>query len=105
MSTIIDIPYAAAKVVQSGSGSPILSSGHLTIETLHVFENACRHYFSHKGTPADECIGKIIYNFKSAEIQTWVYAEEACLTALDFPAFVVELKKKFLPQTWECSLV
>jgi hypothetical protein len=46
-------------------------------------------------------VGKILYNFESAEIQTWVYAEEDRLAGLDFNAFIVELKKKFLPRTWE----
>jgi hypothetical protein len=50
-------------------------------------------------------VGKILYNFESAEIQTWVYAEEDRLAGLDFNAFIVELKKKFLPRTWERTLV
>jgi hypothetical protein len=105
MSIAINIPYAAAKVVQSGSGGPVLSNGRLTIKTLRVFENTCRRYFSHKGTAAEERVGKILYNFESAEIQTWVYTEEDQLAGLDFNAFIVELKKKFLPRTWEQTLV
>lgn len=54
---------------------------------------------------ANDHVSKRIYNFESSSIQSWVMAEEACLIALQFPTFIVELKKKFLMRTWEDDLV
>ncbi|KAF8226401.1 hypothetical protein L208DRAFT_1302210, partial [Tricholoma matsutake] len=69
------------------------------------FNTACCCYFSVKDIPADERIGKIIYNFESTTIQSWINAEEARLLALAFPDFLIALKKKFLPHSWEDELV
>jgi len=58
-----------------------------------------------KDVDTDDCIGKIIYNFESTSVQSWIMAEEAQLITLPFPDFLVRLKKKFLPQSWEDNLV
>lgn len=58
-----------------------------------------------KDIAADVRIGKIIYNFESTAIQSWINVEEAQLLALTFPVFLIALKKKFLPQSWEDELV
>jgi hypothetical protein len=50
-------------------------------------------------------VGKIIYNFESTAVQSWINAEEARLLDLSFPEFLVALKKKFLPHSWEDELV
>ena len=58
-----------------------------------------------KDIVAANCIGKIIYNFKSSAVQSWIMAEEAHLIALTFPEFLLALKEKFLPHTWEDDLM
>jgi hypothetical protein len=58
-----------------------------------------------KGIDAAECVGKIIYNFESSAVQSWILAEEDRLIALTFPEFLITFKKKFLPRTWEDDLV
>jgi len=106
MTPVINPLYALAEVHQvSLSSAPILSAGHLTVNVMRQFNNACRHYFSMKDVATNNHVGKIIYNFKSTSVQLWIMAEEAQLIALPFPDFLVRLKKKFLPQTWEDDLV
>jgi hypothetical protein len=98
--------YAAAKVKQmSPSSAPLLFAGCLTIKVLRQFDTACRRYFSVKDIAEDDHVGKIIYNFKSMAVQSWINAEEARLVALSFPEFLVLLKKKFLPCSWEDELI
>jgi len=98
--------YAVAEVEQSSpSSAPLLSAGHLTVKVLHLFDTACQHYFSVKDIAANDQVGKIIYNFKSTAIQSWINVEEACLITLSFPDFLVALKRKFLPHSWEDELV
>jgi len=58
-----------------------------------------------KSMVAGECIGKIIYNFKSTAVQSWINTDEAHLIALTFPEFLIALKKKFLPRSWEDKLI
>jgi hypothetical protein len=98
--------YTKAEVIQSSpSHAPILSAGRLTISVLRSFQNGCRRFFSIKGVDAADQVGKIIYNFEGNDIQGWIYAEEARLVELAFADFITELKKKFLPASWEDELV
>ena len=106
MSPTIDPLYAPVEIHQSlPSAEPILSAGCLTITVLCQFDNTCCCYFSLKDISPDDCVSKIIYNFESSAVQSWVATDETCLSALEFPAFLVELKKKFLPRSWEDELV
>lgn len=106
MTPVVDPLYAITEVRQvSPSAAPILSAGHLTVTVVRQFDNACRRYFSVKDVAAADRVGKVIYNFESATIQSWISAQEAQLIALQFPKFLVSLKKKFLPRTWEDDLV
>lgn len=50
-------------------------------------------------------VGKIIYNFKSTSVQSWINTKEAHLLSLMFPKFLTALKKKFLPRSWEDDLM
>lgn len=103
MTPVIDPLYALAEVHQaSPSSAPVLSVGWLTVNIVQQFKNACHHYFSMKDVAADNRISKIIYNFESTSVQSWIMAEEI---ALPFPNFLVRLKKKFLPWTWEDKLI
>jgi len=98
--------YAPAEVKQaSPSSAPLLSVGCLTIKVICQFETVCRCYFSMKSMAAGECIGKIIYNFKSTAVQSWINTDEAHLVALTFPEFLIAFKKKFLPCSWEDELI
>ena len=56
-----------------------------------------------KDIAANNWVGKIIYNFESSAVQSWISADEAHLISLTF--LLVELKKKFLPRSWEDKLV
>jgi hypothetical protein len=106
MTPATDTLYASAEVKQtSPSAAPILLAGRLMIKVLHQFENACRHYFSMKDVTVKDHIGKVIYNFESTAIQSWINTEEAQLLVLSFPEFLIMLKKKFLPRSWEDELV
>jgi len=58
-----------------------------------------------KDIAANDWVTKIIYNFESSAVQSWVSADEAHLISLTFPAFLVELRKKFLLRSWEDDLV
>jgi hypothetical protein len=58
-----------------------------------------------KDIATNDRVGKIIYDFESSAVQSWVSADEARLISLTFPAFLVEVKKKFLPRSWEDELV
>ncbi|KAF8234220.1 hypothetical protein L208DRAFT_1262803, partial [Tricholoma matsutake] len=89
----------------SPSSAPILSAGRLTVNVICQFENACRCYFLMKGVDAADPVGKIIYNFESTTVQSWINPDEVQLISLQFPEFLVMLKKKFLPHTWEDYLV
>jgi hypothetical protein len=57
-----------------------------------------------KDIDAADHVGKIIYNFESSTVQSWILAEEDWLVALTFPKFLITFKKKFLPCTWEDDL-
>jgi hypothetical protein len=58
-----------------------------------------------KDIPEDERVGKIIYNFESTAIQSWVANNKAHLTTILFTAFLVDFKKRFLARSWEEELV
>ncbi|KAF8234327.1 hypothetical protein L208DRAFT_1019852, partial [Tricholoma matsutake] len=85
--------------------APILSPGTLTIPVLCTFETACRHYFVNKEIATADRVGKILYNFESAMVQSWVVADEDHLTTLSFKVFMTEFKLKFLAQSWEDELI
>jgi len=86
MTPVVDPLYALAEVCQvSPSAALILTAGQLTVQVLHQFENACHWYFSMKDVDAVDHVGKIIYNFESSVVQSWIMAEEAQLIALSFP--------------------
>lgn len=106
MAPIIDPLYAPIEVHQAlPLSTPILTTGLLTVLVVRQFDNMCHHYFSMKDVAADDHVGKIIHNFESTAVQSWVIAEEATLLALSFTDFLVAFKKKFLPCTWEDDLV
>jgi hypothetical protein len=101
-----EIPYAPAVVQQqSASHAPVLSAGRVTIAAMRVFENACRRYFQHKAVAENDRVMAVIYNFESSSVQSWVNANHARLTALTFPLFMIEFKKKFLPRNWQDDLI
>ncbi|KAF8225990.1 hypothetical protein L208DRAFT_1304167, partial [Tricholoma matsutake] len=102
----MDNPPYAPTVVKGGKGNhaPILSAGCITIAMVHVFENACRHFFQNKKIPKDERVVAIIYNFESSSVQSWVNTHHDRLL-LTFSAFLLEFKKKFLPENWQDDLV
>jgi hypothetical protein len=77
----------------------------LTVNVIRQFDNACQHYFSVKDVDIAICVTKIIYNFELTTIQSWISAQEAQLIALQFPEFLVALRKRFLPRTWEDDFV
>jgi hypothetical protein len=58
-----------------------------------------------KGIEAADQVRKIIYNFEGSDVQSWIYVEEARLVTLTFTEFIMEIKKKFLPTSWEDKLV
>lgn len=106
MTTHVDPLYVPAEVRQASPSAPlILTTGLLTIPVICQFQNTCNRYFSMKDMAANDCISKIIYNFESAAVQSWVMAEEDTLLVLSFKDFLVAFKKKFLPRTWEDNLV
>ena len=106
MVPLINPLYALAEVQQSSPNTaPILSLGTLTIPVLHTFETACRCYFVNKEIAADDQVGRILYNFKSATVQSWVLMEEDCLAVLSFKVFMTEFKLKFLAHSWEDELI
>lgn len=101
-----EIPYAAAVVQQASvSHAPVLSAGCITIATIRAFKNACCQFFQHRSITEVDCVSSIIYNFEGSGIQSWVNANNAHLSALTFPQFLPEFKKKFLPQNWQDKLV
>ena len=103
MSTPANSP--ATVIQQSNSHAPILSVGRITIPVIRVFENACHRFFQHKSIEDADRVKAILYNFEASNIQSWVSANRVRLLTLDFPAFLLEFKKKFLPRTWQDSLV
>ena len=50
-------------------------------------------------------VGKILYNFESATVQSWVLADEDHLAGLSFKVFMMEFKLKFLACSWEDKLI
>jgi hypothetical protein len=106
MAPIVDPLYALAKVRQSSPNTaPILSPGSLTIPVLRTFETACRRYFVNKEIAPEDQVGKILYNFEAATVQSWVLAEEDHLATLTFKVFMTEFKLKFLARSWEDELI
>jgi hypothetical protein len=106
MAPLVDPLYVPAEVHQhSPNTAPVLSPGRLMIQVLRQFENACRRYFSMKDIAEDERMGKILYNFESAAVQSWVMANEERLTTITFAAFLIKFKKKFLARLWEEELI
>lgn len=94
MAPLVDPLYAPAEVSQvSPSALPILSAGLLTLPIVHQFDNTCHRYFSIKDMDVDDDVTKILYNFKSVAIQSWVMAEEDMLLAMSFNDFLVAFKK------------
>jgi hypothetical protein len=79
--------------------------GSLTIPVLRTFETACHHYFANKEIAAEDQVGKILYNFESATVQSWVLAEKERLSALTFRVFMTKFKLKFLVRSWEDELI
>jgi hypothetical protein len=103
MSTPVNAP--ATVLQQSSSHAPVLSSGRVTIAAIRVFENACRRYFQHKKIEEENRVPSILYNFESSAIQSWINANQERLATMNFVEFLLEFKKKFLPRTWQDTLV
>ena len=93
----------ATVLQQSASHAPIMSVGHITVPVLRVFENACRRYFQHKNIEDADRVKAVLYNFEASNVQAWVNANHARLITLEFPAFLLKFKTKFLPHNWQES--
>jgi hypothetical protein len=106
MAPLVNPLYALAEVRQGSQNmAPILSPGSLMIPVLCTFETTCRHYFMNKEIAANDQVRQILYNFKSAAVQSWVLTEEDHLAMLSFKVFMIEFKLKFLTCSWEDKLI
>ncbi|RDB22348.1 hypothetical protein Hypma_010547 [Hypsizygus marmoreus] len=84
---------------------PILSTGKITYDNFKNFEYMCLRFFSHKGVAPTDCVSRIIYNFKETLVQDWLDADFIKFSALTFPDFISEFKKKWLPRHWLDDIV
>jgi hypothetical protein len=103
---IASMPYAPATVVQTSSSQPpLLSTRAITVAGLRKFDYTCKHFFAHKEIPPGEQVAHIIYSFKSKFMQSWIELDCDFLIGLSFAAFMLEVKRKWLPSDWEDELI
>jgi hypothetical protein len=103
---IASMPYAPATVVQSSSSQPpLLSARTITVAGLQKFDYACKCFFAHKEIPTGEQVAHIIYSFKSEFMQSWIESDCDRLIGLSFAAFMLEVKRKWLPSDWKDELI
>ncbi|RDB23205.1 Transposon Tf2-9 polyprotein [Hypsizygus marmoreus] len=89
----------------SPTHAPILSEGVLTYAVIIRFEQMAKRYFANKPITPENRVARIIYNFESPLIQSWLESDLVRFCTLTFDAFMDELKKKWLPRDWEDAIV
>jgi len=82
---------------------PVLTSGEITPKVLMEFEQTCHYFFTHaKGGVTDEArVSRILPCFQDQLVRDWISLDRVRISALTFDAFLVELRKAFLPRNWE----
>jgi hypothetical protein len=94
---------SAAEVVHLAMNKPpILTSGTITPEILHVFENTCRSFFRNKeNIDPKNYIACIAGGLQDPLLADWYWTSQATLDELSFDAFMKELSNKWLANDWE----
>ena len=84
------------------SRAPTLSAGQVSPEVLWDFEEACLNYFNRnkKKIAAEEQTGAILGEMLDFRIRDWISNNRSRLTALDFSAFMKEVRENFLDRDW-----
>jgi hypothetical protein len=94
MSTLAIVEPTSAK-------APVLTEGDISPAVMMDFENAALDFFVSKSVPDEKQVTMIIPGIKDLRIRDWIAAERARLVALQFPAFMTEMRANYLHQDWE----
>ncbi|KAJ7437698.1 hypothetical protein FB451DRAFT_1450431 [Mycena latifolia] len=81
---------------------PTFHRGEITALACSEFQDACTNYFAHKDTAAEKQVSIILGCFEDMKVNNWTrpVAQRKRLTALSFPDFMGEFRKKFLKANW-----
>lgn len=76
----------------------ILTTGDMSLVDL---VNAHNEYFIAKDINNKDKVKKILGRFKDVHIRDWIASDRERLLALDYKAFMTELRTNYLPADWE----
>ncbi|KAJ7453086.1 hypothetical protein FB451DRAFT_671505 [Mycena latifolia] len=81
---------------------PTFHRGEITALACSEFQDACTNYFAHKDTAAEKQVSIVLGCFEDMKVNNWTcpVVQRKRLTALSFPDFMGEFRKKFLKANW-----
>jgi len=80
---------------------PILTAGDVSPKALVDLVDAHNEYFIAKDINDADKVKKILGGFKDVHIRDWIASDRERLLALDYEAFMAELRINYLPADWE----
>ncbi|KAJ7078166.1 hypothetical protein B0H15DRAFT_741049, partial [Mycena belliarum] len=85
------------------SKPPVLHPGRVTPMLLKKMESACQNYFAAKDIAPTRMVASVLGSFQDEHITNWVSPndERARVLALDFPAFMEEVRTILLDSDWQ----
>ena len=81
--------------------APTLTPGKITPEVLHRWERSCKEYFRVKNVSEKKKVESVLSRLQDFRIADWAEANEATLVALNFKAFMDELRGEALEKDWD----
>ena len=85
---------------------PLLSDGKVTPGVVRQFEYLCETFFMYAkgGIREEQKVARLFGSFQSQRIKDWIIVNDTTLTALTFPEFMKEFRRRWLPKHWEITL-
>lgn len=78
-----------------------MTAGDLTLEGLQTFKMGCKSCFRAKDIPEEEQVGRVAWSFQDPQMQEWYIVNQEQIDAMEFPDYMNELRKVWLPSDWE----
>lgn len=99
-------PMGAAKCLHAEPKCiPLLTPGVMSPMVMHQWEMACTDFFrANKKILEHEQVAAILPGLKDMRARDWVATHGDHLADLDFPEFIKELQREFLPDGWDDEL-
>ena len=80
---------------------PTLTPGSITPEVLLQWERSCKEYFWVKDVTEEKKVGSVLARLQDLSIADWLDTNEERLKALEFSAFMDQLRERALEKDWD----